>query len=144
MWTNIESRRGEGKAGIIIAVLIVGAILLWMFSKTPEGEHAFKQVATAVQPPVQVTLTPFIILSGYYVNVTNTSSSSTLSSVTVTYTGASGNSKTQTVGTLKPGETQTVDPSSVGWTVEKQEVISVSASGNFVPKVLKTNVLIDK
>jgi len=144
MRTNVERRRGEGEVGCFIVLLVVGAIILFLVSKTPQGQQAFKQAAAAVQPPVQVRLTPFLVFKGYYVVVTNTSSSTTLTGVTVTYTGASGNSRSQTIGTLNPGETKELDPSDVKWTVEKQETISVSAAGNYIPKVLETNVLIDK
>jgi hypothetical protein len=147
MRLNSQKRKGEGDSGgcgCVVVVLTIGAILVFAFSQSPEGKQAFKQAAAAVQPPVQVSLTPFLVFNGYYVNVTNTSSSTTLTGVTVKYTGASGNSKTQTIGMLKPGETKTLDPSDVRWTVEKHETISVSADGNFVPKVLETNILINK
>jgi hypothetical protein len=64
--------------------------------------------------------------------------------VTVTYTGASGNTRTQAVGALGPGETNTLDPLDVGWTVEKQETITVEADGDYIAKVLETNGLFEQ
>jgi hypothetical protein len=139
----LRHRRGEGNGGVIVVILIVGGIILWC-SNTPDGKKAFMQAVAAVQPPVQISLTPFLVFNGYYVNITNTSSGTTLNGVTVTYTGASGNSMTQALGTLRPGETRTLDPTAVRWTVEQHQTISVSASGMYVPKVLETNVLIKR
>ncbi len=104
-------------------------------------KHTANAVATKTQPPVQVTTTPFLILKGCYVNVSNTSATTTLTGVEVTYTGPSGNTKSQMIGTLKPNETKTLDPSDVRWTVEKHETITVAAD-NYLSKTLDTNILI--
>ncbi|MBM4070262.1 MAG: hypothetical protein FJ271_15100 [Planctomycetes bacterium] len=141
---QIRSRRGEGNGGLIAVVLIVGGLIWWWGSNTQEGKQAFKQTVAAVQPPVQVSLTPYLIFNGYYVNVTNTSSHISLTDVTVTYTDATGNSVMQRVGSLRPGETKTLDPSDARWTVERHETISVAANGLYVPKALDTNVLIHR
>lgn len=94
-----------------------------------------------VQAPVQVSLTSYLIMNGYWVNVTNLSDS-TITNVTVTYVWQ-GNSKTQTVGSLAPRETKTIDPADITIRVERNEKIRVSASGYF-PKTVTTNTLIDK
>jgi hypothetical protein len=127
--------------GCLVFLIIVGGIICFA-SQSPEGKLAFRQAVAVVQPPVQVTLSPFLIFDGYYVEVKNTSTSSALANVTVTYRDANGNTKSQSVGPLKPGETKTLDPSVVNWTVAKHETISVSTNGNYVPKVLETNALI--
>lgn len=140
---SASSPQRKGNGGVVLVIVLVGAWLIYAFSNTPSGKQAFSQVAAAVQPPVQVRLTPFMVFQGFYVHISNTSGVETLYGVNVTYTGASGNSVTQAVGTLKPNETKTLDPSQAKWTVEKHERISVSVTGNFVPKVVETNQLIN-
>jgi hypothetical protein len=61
----------------------------------------------------------------------------------VTYIGERGNTRTQAIGALRPGETNTLDPSDVGWMVEKNETITVEADGAYIPKVLETNALLE-
>ncbi len=121
-------------------VALVTALGFCMTVGCQEVTQATKKAVAATQPPVQVSLSSFLIFDGYYVNILNTSDSMTITGVTVTYTGASGNSVTQSVGTLSPRESKTLDPSNI-WTVEKHETITVSASG-YVPKTLETNILI--
>lgn len=100
-----------------------------------------QEVAGKVQPPVQVTLMPYLFVSGYYVNVTNLSETA-LTNVTVTYLWQ-GNTRSQTVGTLAPRESKTIDPADAHFTVKKNEQIRVSASG-YVPKTIDTNTLVDQ
>ena len=123
------------------AVLTIAVSALCLLAGCSEIEEATKKAIAATQPPVQVSLTPYLIFDGYYVNVLNTSDTQSIGRVTLTYTSASGNSVSQDLGTLSPGQSKTLDPSNVNWRVVKHETISVSASSH-IPKTLKTNVLI--
>ena len=125
------------------SLFAIGSAAICLALGCEEAKRVGNQTIAAVQPSVQVSLSPFLILRGYYVNVANTSDSSSLTNVTVTYTGSSGNSKTQTIGVLKPLQSVIVDPSDVGWTIERHETISVSASG-CISKTLQTDILITK
>jgi hypothetical protein len=138
---NGEASFGGGCGGA--ALLIIGGIALFAICNSQEGKKLGQDVISKTQPPVQVSLTRYLIFKGYYVNVTNTSTSTTVNGVVVTYTGTSGNSKAQILGTLRPGETKTLSPSDVQWRVEKHESISVSADG-YITKTLNTNTLIDR
>jgi len=95
----------------------------------------------ATQPPVEASLAPFPDFKGYYVKLLNTSDSATISGIKVTYTSASGDSVTYDFGMLPAGQSVTLDPSDVNWTVERGQTISVSASG-YLSKSLDTDVLI--
>jgi hypothetical protein len=60
------------------------------------GLTGCQEAVGQLQAPVQVSLTSYLLVPGYYVNVTNLSESS-ITGVTVTYVWQ-GNSKTQAVG----------------------------------------------
>ena len=136
---NRRIRKGETSGWVIAALVVIGGIVLYSFYHSQEGQ----KLLTKAQPPVQVTLTPFLIFDGYYVNIMNTSTDTTIYDVVVTYTGASGNTKTQTIKMIQPGKTETLDPSDVDWKVVRHESISVSARG-YLNKTLETNILIDQ
>jgi len=115
----------------------VGALILIKLL-APEG---LREITGMVQPPVQLTLTKYLIENGYYVNVQNLSDK-TLVNVTVTYLWQ-GNSKDQWVGILDPWESMTIDPDREGIRVQKNEHIRVSSDG-YVPKTIETNTLINQ
>jgi hypothetical protein len=125
----------------ISSFLVLTSLATVLAAGCQEVQTAAQRAIAATQPPVEVTLTPFLVFNGYYVNIINMSPSATITGVQVTYTSASGNSVTQDVGTLQPRQAVVLDPSTINWTVVKNESISVSAS-NYVPKTLSTNVLI--
>ena len=117
--------------------LVALGLLLFATSMFPGCQETIGKVQT----PAQVSLTPYLVMNGYWVNVTNLSDS-TISNVSVTYVWQ-GNSKTQTIGTIGPKETKTIDPADADIRIERNEKIRLSASG-YIPKTIETNLLIDK
>jgi len=98
-----------------------------------------QEIAGKIQAPVQVRLSPFLLLSGYYVDISNLSESP-LEEVTVTYLWQ-GNSYTQKVGTIPARTTTTIAPSTDNIQVAKDEQIRIGARG-YLPKTIDTNTLI--
>lgn len=120
----------------------VPLVLLLIFQA---GCAEVQSTVSRTQVPASVSLTPFLLYKGYYVNVYNASSSS-LTNVSLTYYWADGREgPSQPVGvySLGPGEVVTVDPSEVGWIVARHEKIAVRADG-YLRKVMATNVLVDQ
>jgi len=84
MRINSTIRKHEGKSdtgcggGVL---LVIGGIIVLSLFNSPEG----KKLVSATQPPVQVSLTPYMIFDGYYVNVLNTSNSTFIQNVVVTW-----------------------------------------------------------
>jgi hypothetical protein len=144
MRTNRLRRLAKSESGCgcsVLAIVLLAAIALFALSQLPEGQQLLKQAVSGSQPPVEISLSEFLVFNGYYVHVRNVSKSTTLRGVRVVYTSASGNSVTQTIGELKPQAIKVLDPSDVRWQVAKHEWVMVSADG-FLPKTLETNVLI--
>jgi len=102
-----------------------------------------QSIASKTQTPVAPSLTPFLLLSGYYVDLRNTSDSS-LTGVSITYYGSQGSeTRTQQVGSIGPKQSVTVDPFDVGWRVTKHEKITIHANG-YLRREVETNILIDQ
>ena len=135
-----HERRGHVRN---IRRLLISFVAIFAFFSCGCDKAQIQTYISKTQPPVQITLTSYAIFKGYYVNVMNTSSNTTIDGVVVTYTGLGGATKTQTIGTLKPNESKTLDPSEVDWTVVTHESISVSANG-YLAKTLETGDLIDQ
>ena len=121
--------------------LLFAALIFSTAVGCKEIEQAANKAIASVQPPVEVTLTPFFIFKGYYVNVLNTSDSKTITGVKVTYTSASGTSVSQKIGTLSPKQHVTLDPSEINWQVVPHETITISATKH-MDKTVATNSLI--
>lgn len=131
-------RRGEGKNGM--GTLLVVGVLLYFLAKTNEGKRLFQNAVQSTQPPVFLSLTPYAIETGYYLNVTNLGSKP-LFGVKVDYLDSQGVSREQFIGAIAVGETKKLDPSEVNWRIAPNESIGVSSKG-FIKKVVDTNVLI--
>ena len=131
-------RRGEGKSGM--GTLLVVGVFLYFLANTNEGKRLFQNAVQSTQPPVFLSLTPYAIETGYYLNVTNLGTKP-LFLVKVDFMDAQGLSREIYIGTIKIGETKKLDPSQVNWRIAPNESIGVSAA-DFIKKVVDTNVLI--
>jgi hypothetical protein len=138
-WIPVEVDMKDTR--VLVFLVLGGFLYLTIFRGG--GGGPIGQLITEVQPPVEISLTRYLVFNGYYVNVFNASRTATITGVIVTYTSASGNTRTQTFGTIRPGETETRDPADVDWIIEKHESIGVSAQSYFT-KTLETDILIDQ
>lgn len=92
---------------------------------------------------VTAGLSPFAITNGYYVLLQNSSRTAALEDVTVEYRAADGQTATQVVGTIGPGERKRIDPSAVPWRVERGESFHVTARGR-TGILFSVNALLDR
>jgi len=100
------------------------------------------EIANKTEPPVRVNLVSFLVSKGYYVVITNTHETVILENVSIEYTDGNGKTSTQTVGTIRPKEAKSLDPSDIKWRVERNEKISIKAGG-YLTKTINVNSLLD-
>lgn len=153
---------GEGCGGCVVVVVVAGLAIAAanggcggpaagdkgtaggganaLVNAIDRGITFVREAPTRVEPPVGLSVEPFLFLRGYYLVVRN-ASGDTLKGVVVTYVAASGNTVTQAVGDLPPGRAVRLDPSDVRWQVERNERVRVSADG-YLSKTVETNALI--
>jgi len=79
----ITCRRLKSWSSMHKAISTIAVTAVCFAAGCSESELALKKAVSATQPPVEVSLTPFLIFDGYYVNVRNTSGSTSMSSVTL-------------------------------------------------------------
>jgi hypothetical protein len=132
MLSSKTQRRGEGKGGVIIAIVVIGFVALLFFK--PE---IFR---TGVQAPVSVSLRDSLVGIGNVVQVRNTSDK-TLTGVVVTGRNPGKNqSTTYKIGNLGPGQLAEVGWMEWSWTVARGETITVTAN-NYLPIVFSSEQL---
>jgi hypothetical protein len=120
MLNTTKQRKGQGKGGVIIAILVIGFVALLIFK--PE---IFR---TGAQVPVSVTLRDSLVGIRNVVQVRNTSNK-TLTGVVVTgWNPGMNQSATYRIGNLGPGKLAEVGWMEWSWTVARGEKITVSAN----------------